>query len=109
MKRLVLVLAMVLVAATVYAGGDGKHCDMSKKASAKAVELTGKVVCADGECEKATFRVADSDQSYDVCHKSKASLKALGSEGKVVRVKGKLVSCSESEGTELMIESAQSI
>lgn len=108
MKRLVLVLALVFVAATLYAG-DGAHCNVNKKASTKAVELTGTVVCADGDCDKATFRVANSDQSYDVCHKSKAALKTLGSEGKVVKVKGKLVSCSEGEGTELMIESAQSV
>jgi RNase P/RNase MRP subunit p29 len=108
MKRLVLVLALVFVAATLSAG-DGKHCDVNKKASAKAVELTGTVVCADGDCEKATFRVSNSDESYDVCHKSKASLKTLGSEGKVVRVKGKLVSCSEGEGTELMIESVNRV
>lgn len=107
MKRLVLVLALVLVAATVYAG-DGKHCDVTKKA-AKSVELIGSIVCADGDCAKATFRVANSDKSYDVCHKTKASLKALGGEGKVVQVKGKLVSCDESEGTELVIESAKSV
>jgi RNase P/RNase MRP subunit p29 len=108
MKRLVMVLVVVFVATTLSAGG-GKHCDVSKKASAKAVELTGTVVCADGDCEKATFKVADSDTTYDVCHKSKAALKTLGGEGKVVKVKGKLISCDESEGTELMIESAQRI
>ena len=107
MKRLALVLAMVFVAATVYAGG-GANCDM-KAAKTKTVELTGKVVCADGDCEKATFRVADSDTSYDVCHKSKAALKSLGENGKVVRVKGKLVNCSDSEKTELVIDEAKSI
>jgi hypothetical protein len=107
MKRLVLVLALVFVAATLYAG-DGAHCNVNKKAS-KTVELTGKVVCADGECSKAVFRVADSDKSYDVCHKSKAALKSLGESGKAVLVKGKLVSCSDSENTELMIEEAKSI
>ena len=107
MKRLILVLAMVLVAATLYAG-DGAHCDMSKH-KAKSVELTGKVVCSDGECGKAVFRVADSDQSYDVCHKSKATLKTLGASGDTVRIKGKLVNCSEGDKTELMIEEAKSI
>ena len=107
MKRLVLVVAMVFVAATLYAGG-GAHCDM-KAAKAKTVELTGKVVCSDGDCEKAVFRVSDSDQSYDVCSKSKASLKSFGANGAVVRVKGKLVNCSESEKTELVIESAKAI
>ena len=108
MKKLVLVLALVFVAATLYAG-DGAHCDMKKASKAKAVELTGKVVWADGDQSKAVFRVADSNKSYDVCHKSKASLKSLGKDGNIVRVKGKLVSCGEAEGQELMIESAKSI
>jgi hypothetical protein len=108
MKKLVLVLALVFVAATLYAG-DGAHCDMKKASKAKSVELTGTVVCADGDCEKAVFRVSDSDKSYDVCTESKASFKSLGQAGKVVRVKGKLVSCGEAEGQELMIESAKAI
>lgn len=108
MKRLALVLALVFVAATLYAG-DGAHCNVNKKASTKTVELKGKVVCADGDCSKAVFRVADSDRSYDVCHKSKAALKSLGDSGNVVLVKGKLVNCSDSEATELVIEEAKSI
>lgn len=104
MKKAILVLVLVFVAATLYAG-DGKSCDVNKKAS-KSVELTGTVVL-DGD--KAIFRVADSNDQYDICHKSKASLKKLGAEGKAVRVSGKLVSCSEGEKTELMIESAKSI
>jgi hypothetical protein len=107
MKRLIPVLAMVFLAATLYAG-DGAHCDMSKH-KAKNVSLTGKVVCSDGECEKAVFRVADSDESYDVCHKSKAALKDLGAKGATVQIKGKLVNCSDSEKTELMIEDAKTI
>jgi hypothetical protein len=107
MKRLALVLAMVFVAATVYAGG-GANCDL-KAAKTKTVELTGKVVCSDGECSKAVFRVSDSDKSYDLCDKSRASLKSLGENGKVVRVKGKLVNCSDSEKTELVIDEAKSI
>lgn len=106
MKRLALVLVMLFVAATVYAGG--ANCDM-KAAKTKSVELTGKVICSDGDCEKAVFRVSDSDKSYDVCHKSKAALKSLGENGAVVRVKGKLVNCSDSEKTELVIEEAKSI
>ena len=107
MKRLVLILAMVVLAATMYAG-DGKHCDMSKHA-AKNVTPTGTVVCSDGDCEKAVFRVANSDESYDVCSKSKASLKTLGANGATVRVKGKLVNCGESEKTELVIDEAKTI
>lgn len=103
MKKAILVLVLVFIAATVYAG-DGKSCDMAK--AGKSVELTGTVVL-DGD--KAIFRVADSSDQYDICHKSKASLKKLGASGKAVRVSGKLVSCSEGEKTELMIESAKSI
>lgn len=106
MKKLILVLALVFIAATLYAG-DGKHCDV-KKTSSKAVELTGTVVCADGECDKAVFRVSDTEK-YDVCHKSKASLKSLGESGKAVRVKGKLVNCGEGDGQELMIESSKAV
>ena len=106
-KRLIPILAMMFLAATLYAG-DGAHCDMSKH-QAKTVELNGKVVCSDGDCEKAVFRVADSDQSYDICHKSKAALKTLGQNGTAVHVKGKLVNCSDSEKTELMIEDAKAI
>jgi hypothetical protein len=108
MKKLVLVLALVFVAATLYAG-DGAHCDMKKASKAKSVELTGKVVWADGDHSKAIFKVADSDRSYDVCSESKVSGKSLVKDGAIVRVKGKLVSCGEAEGQELMIESAKSI
>ena len=103
MKKAILVLVLVFVAATLYAG-DGKSCDTNK--AAKSVELTGTVVL-DGD--KAIFRVANSSDQYDICHKSKASLKKLGAEGKAVRVSGKLVNCSEGEGTELVIESAKAI
>ena len=105
MKRLVLVLAVLFTAAALFAG-DGKHCDM-KATKAKSVELTGTIVCADGDCDKAVFRVADSDQKYDVCHKSKASLKSLSQDGKAVRVKGKVVNCND--GQELMIEEAKKV
>lgn len=108
MKRLVLVLVLVFVAATVFAG-DGKHCNTDRTKAAKTVELTGKVVCADGDCSKAVFRVANSDKTYDVCSHSKASLKNLGNA--TVKVKGKLMTCSESESeiTELLIDEAKSI
>lgn len=108
MKKLILVLALVFVAATVYAG-DGAHCDMKKATKAKAVELTGKVVWVDGDQSKAVFKVADSDKSYDVCSESKVTGKSLAKAGAIVRVKGKLVSCGEGDGQELMIESAKAI
>lgn len=105
MKRLVMVLAVLFIASTVFAGG-GANCDINK---AKKVELTGKVVCSDGDCSKAVFRVADSETSYDVCLKSKAAVKKLGAEGSTVRVTGKLVNCSDSDKTELVIEDVKSI
>lgn len=108
MKKLVLVLALVFVAATLYAG-DGANCDMKKASKAKSVELTGKVVWVGGEQSKAVFKVADSDKSYDVCTESKVTGKSLAKDGAIVRVKGKLVSCGEAAGQELMIESAKSI
>jgi hypothetical protein len=108
MKKIVLVLALVFVAATLYAG-DGAHCDMKKASKAKAVELTGKVVWVEGDHAKAVFQVADSDKTYDVCSESKVTGKSLAKDGAVVRVKGKLVSCGEAEGQELMIESAKAI
>jgi hypothetical protein len=106
MKRMVVLVACLVVAGAVSAG-DGKSCDMKAK-QAKSVTLEGKVVCADGDCDKAVFRVSDRE-SYDVCHKSKASLKALGASGQAVKVTGKLVSCDEGEGQELVIETAKSI
>ncbi|HEX2122627.1 MAG TPA: hypothetical protein VHL59_13390 [Thermoanaerobaculia bacterium] len=105
MKRLAMVLIVLFTAATLFAG-EGKECNV-KNAKAKSVELTGTLVrTADGDAEKTVFRVADSDQSYTVCHKSKSSALKLSNEG-AVRVKGKLVSCGE--GEELMIESAKKI
>ena len=52
------------------------------------------------------FRVADTDQSYTICEKTKASVLALTGSG-AVRVKGKLVSCGE--GQELVIDEAKKI
>jgi len=108
MRKAILVLVLVFVAATVHAG-DGKSCDLSKAKAAKSVELTGTVVCDGDDCSKAVFRVSDSSDQYDVCSKSKASLRTLGASGKAVRVSGKLVSCGEGDGQELLIESAKSI
>lgn len=110
MKRLVLALAVLFTAATLFAG-DGAHCDM-KKASAKRVELTGTLTCPDGDCDKAVFRVADSDQNYTICHKTKASIRSLGQSAPAsLRVKGSLASCGEdeAEGQVLVIESAKKI
>ncbi|HVR38502.1 MAG TPA: hypothetical protein VMU84_05350 [Thermoanaerobaculia bacterium] len=99
MKRMAISLILVFVAASLFAGG--KECDMSKHA-AKSVELNGTIAQnADGD---SIFRVANSDQTYTICEKTKeAVLKVSGP----VHVKGKIVSCGN--GEELMIDSAKKI
>ncbi|HVS30756.1 MAG TPA: hypothetical protein VMS98_04795 [Thermoanaerobaculia bacterium] len=105
MKKIVLALAVVLVAVSAFAGG-GKSC----KTEAKNVQLTGVIACADGatgeNCAR-VFRVANSDTQYTICDKSKASLTKLN--GANVRVSGKVVACDESGGQELFIEKAKKI
>ena len=94
MKRLAMVLIVLFTAASLFAGG--KECNIK---SAKSVELTGTL--ADN-----VFRVADSDQSYKVCEKTKQSVLKLSNSG-TLQIKGKVVSCDE--GEELVIESAKKI
>ncbi len=104
MKRLVLVLIVVFAAGSLLAG-EGKSCDVKK--SGKTVVLTGTLASVEGG--NTVFRVADSDKSYTVCHKTAAKFTTLASEGATVKIKGKLVSCDEAEGEELVIESAKKI
>jgi hypothetical protein len=102
MKRLIMVLIALFTAATLFAGG--KECNIK---NTKSVELTGTIASiGSGDAAKTVFRVADSDQSYTVCEKTKASVLKLSNSG-AVRVKGKLVSCGE--GQELVIEEAKKI
>ena len=105
MKKVVLVLAVLLVAVSAFAGG-GKSCG----AEAKNVQLTGIIACADGasgeNCAR-VFKVANSETQYSICDKSKASLTKLN--GANVRVSGKVVSCDESGGEELFVEKAVKI
>jgi hypothetical protein len=102
MKRLALTLIVLFTAATLFAGG--KECDM-KKHAAKTVELTGTLAqIGTGDDAKTIFRVANSDQSYTVCEKTKSSILKLSKEG-TLQVKGKVMSCGD--GEELMIESAK--
>lgn len=101
MKRLIMVLVVLFTAATLFAGG--KECDINK--SAKKVELTGTITSVgSGDEAKTVFRVADTDQSYTVCEKTKASVLKLSG---AVHIKGKLVSCGE--GQELVIDEAKKI
>ena len=105
MKKVILVLAVLLVAVSAFAGG--KNC---KVGEAKNVQLTGVIACADGasgeDCAR-VFKVANSDTQYSICDKSKASLTKLN--GANVRVSGKVVACDESGGEELFIEKAAKI
>ena len=102
MKRLILVLIVVFAAGSLLAG-EGKSCDAHK---AKSVKLTG-TVTTDGDAK--VFRVADSNKSYAICHKTKADLAKLGADGATIEVTGKIVACDEAEGEELVIETAKKI
>jgi hypothetical protein len=102
MKRLILIL-LVLCAATSLFAGDGKSCDVNHHA--KTVALTGTV--ASGANHTTLFRVANSDKSYTICHKSKADVATLGADGATLQVTGKIVSCDEAEGDELVVETAK--
>jgi hypothetical protein len=105
MKRIALSLIVLLTAASLYAGG--KECEM-KSHAAKSVELTGTLLrTGDGDTAKTVFRVANSNDSYTVCEKTKASILKMSNDASTLRVKGKIVNCGE--GKELVIESAQKI
>lgn len=105
MKKLALFLVVLLTAASLFAG-EGKGCDMHKS-SAKTVELNGTIVTnADGAH---LFKVANSDKSYTICHMTAENVLKLGESGATLAVKGKLVSCDESHGQELVIETAKKI
>ena len=106
MKRLALTLIVLFVATSLFAGG--KECEMNH--NAKHVTLTGMLVrTGDGDAAKTVFRVAGSDQSYTVCEKTKASILGMSNSASNLRIKGKVVKCSDTDHEELMIESAQKI
>jgi len=102
MKRLILILVVVFAAGSLFAG-EGKSCDAHK---AKSVNLTGTISSVG---DATVFRVANSDKSYTICHKTKADVTQLGADGGTLQVTGKIVSCDEAEGEELVIESAKKI
>jgi hypothetical protein len=104
MKRLIMVLVVLFTAASLFAGG--KECAIK---GAKTVALTGTLASIGSGAEaKTVFRVADSDTSYTVCEKTKSSVLKLKDSGRL-QIKGKLVSCSDSDSQELVIESARKI
>jgi hypothetical protein len=103
MKRLSLILVLIFAATTLLAG-EGKSCDAHKT---KSVSLTGTIATnADGA---KIFRVSDSGKSIPLCHKTNADVLALGKDGATLQVKGKVVACDESDGEELVIESAKRV
>lgn len=103
MKRLIPILLVVFAAGSLLAG-QGKSCDVHKT---KSVKLTGTLTSgADGA---KIFRVADSNKSYTVCHKTKAEVAKLGADGATLQVTGKIVACDEAEGEELVIETAKRV
>jgi len=103
MKRLILILIVVFTAGSLLAG-EGKSCDAKK---AKSVKLTGTLAAVEGGGK--VFRVANSDKSYTVCHKTSSDVAKLGAEGATLQVTGKIVACDEAAGEELVIESARKI
>src|SRR5687768_12593360 len=102
MKRIVLILVVLLVAATAFAG-EGKSCD--RNAKAKAVKLTGVIECVGDDCAKAQLVV--DDEKYTICEKSEVKFASL--KGAKVTVSGKLVSCGDSDGQELVIQKVSKI
>lgn len=106
MKRIALTLILLFTTATLFAGG--KECNM-KNHQAKAVSLTGSLVTTgSGDEAKTIFRVANSDQSYTVCEKTKASILKMSNDNAVLKITGKVMTCGDN-GQELIIESAQKI
>lgn len=102
MKRIAMALIALFTAATLFAGG--KECDIKHS---KSVALKGTLSSVgSGDEAKTIFRVADSDESYTVCEKTKSSVLKLTNSG-TLQVKGKLVSCGE--GQELIIDEAKKI
>ncbi|HEX6084227.1 MAG TPA: hypothetical protein VF266_06865 [Thermoanaerobaculia bacterium] len=104
MKRLPLILMLILVFTATAAFAGGKSCDVNKT---KSVSLTGTIATnADGA---KIFRVADSNKTLTICHKTASKVLEQAANGATVQVKGKVVSCDEADGEELVIESAKRI
>jgi hypothetical protein len=99
---MILILVVVFAAGSLFAG-EGKSCDTHKT---KAVKLTGTISTVG---DATIFRVANSDKSFTVCHKTKAELTKLGEDGGTLQVTGKVVACDEADGEELIIETAKKI
>ena len=102
MKRLAILLILVLATTSLFAGG--KNCEMQK---AKSVSLTGTIATnADGA---KVFRIADSGKTLPLCHETKADVLKLGADGARLQVTGKVVACDETDGEELVIQTAKRI
>ena len=102
MKRVALILIVVFASFSLFAGG--KSCEVSK--NAKNVALTGTL---SWEGDNTVFHVANTDKTYTVCSKTASKFTRLAKDGGTVAITGKLVSCDETKGQELVIESAKKI
>ncbi len=99
MKRIAMVLVLLFGAVSLFAGG--KECQIK---NGKSVELKGTLTHVAGEHAKTVFHVANSDQTYTVCHESNAKVLALGATSNTtLQVKGRLVKCDEDEGHEVLV------
>ena len=104
MKKAVVLMMVVLLSVGVAMAGDGKSCDA--KHASKTVSLTGTLSTAG---EHKVFRVSNAEGTqYTVCAESKADLSSIA-EGASVKVKGKVVKCSDSDREELVIERISTI
>ncbi|HVG22936.1 MAG TPA: hypothetical protein VND45_02180 [Thermoanaerobaculia bacterium] len=104
MKRVPLILMLILALTATSAFAGGKACEAAK---AKSVSLTG-TIASDAEGHK-IFRVANSNKTLTICHQTAENLLKLGANGATVQVTGKVVSCDESAGEELVIQSAKRV
>lgn len=130
MKKLVIAVICVLAATFVFAEEHGKSCgmkdkkadatpakacDMKGKQEAKAVELTGKVLCKhcdlkqSDSCEKVFQPSNDEKTLYKICDSSKVDVEKLGEDKGVYKVKGTLSKCAKDGQTELMITEATKV
>jgi hypothetical protein len=101
MKSMAIALVLFLSAGALFAG-EGKSCDPAKHA-AKKVELNGTL-------SGKTFRVAGTNKAYTVCDKTENAVLELGKNGATnLQIKGKVVSCGDAEGEELLIVEAKKI
>lgn len=115
MKRAAaLTLVFLFIAAGVVAG-EGHSCKMAGDA-AKAVDMTGKLLCKhcnlhqQETCEKVFQPSNDEKTLYAVCSHSKVDVEKVSEEGTAtLHIKGKLVKCAEDGKEEIVIDEATKV